>query len=76
MKQDKKRVNTLMPADIVKKLDNYANELGLSRGNALTVIVKYYFDEQEGLKAIRDVEELLKDLKSNQLLKDLKSNQK
>ena len=33
MKQDKKRVNTLMPVDVVKKLDNYANELGLSRGN-------------------------------------------
>jgi len=66
MKQDKKRVNTLMPADVVKKLDNYANELGLSRGNALTVIVKHYFDEQEGLKAIRNVDDLLKELKSNQ----------
>ena len=66
MKQDKKRVNTLMPIDIVKKLDSYANELGLSRGNALTVIVKHYFDEQEGLKAIRNVDDLLKELKSNQ----------
>ena len=64
MKQDKKRVNTLMPFDIVKKLDNYANELGLSRGNALTVIVKHYFDEQEGLKTVRNVDELLKDLKT------------
>ena len=66
MKQDKKRINTLMPVDIVKKLDNYANEMGLSRGNALSVIVKQYFDQQEGLKAIRNVDELLKDLKSNQ----------
>jgi len=66
MKQDKKRVNTLMPVDIVKKLDNYANELGLSRGNALTVIVKHYFDEQESLKAVRNVDDLLKELKSNQ----------
>lgn len=67
MKQDKKRVNTLMPVDIVKKLDNYANEMGLSRGNALTVIVKHYFDEQEGLKAIRDVDVLLKELNSKKL---------
>jgi hypothetical protein len=66
MKQDKKRVNTLMPVDIVEKLDTYANEMGLSRGNALSVIVKQYFDQQEGLKAIRNVDELLKDLKSNQ----------
>ena len=64
MKQDKKRVNTLMPVDIVKKLDVYANQMGLSRGNALTVMVKHYFDEQEGLKAVRNVDELLKDLKS------------
>jgi metal-responsive CopG/Arc/MetJ family transcriptional regulator len=66
MKQDKKRINTMMPVDIVKKLDTYANEMGLSRGNALSVIVKHYFDQQEGLKAIRNVDELLEDLKSNQ----------
>jgi len=64
MKQGKKRVNTLMPVDIVEKLDSYANEMGLSRGNAMSVIVKHYFDEQEGLKTVRNVDELLKDLKT------------
>jgi predicted DNA-binding protein len=66
MKQDKKRINTMMPVDIVKKLDTYANEMGLSRGNALSVIVKHYFNEQEDLKAMRNVDELLKGLKSSQ----------
>jgi metal-responsive CopG/Arc/MetJ family transcriptional regulator len=66
MKPNKKRVNTLIPVDIVERLDVYANEMGLSRGNAISVIVKHYFDQQEGLKAIRNVDELLEDLKSNQ----------
>ena len=62
MKQDKKRINTLMPVDIVEKLDVYANEMGLSRGNALSVIVKQYFDQQEGLKAMSTVEQLTEKL--------------
>ena len=63
MKQDKKRINTLMPVDIVRKLDAYANEMGLSRGNALSVIVKQYFDQQEGLKAMSNVEQLAEKLR-------------
>lgn len=51
-----------MPVDIVKKLDTYANEMGLSRGNALSVIVKQYFDQQESLEAIRNVEQLVEKL--------------
>lgn len=51
-----------MPVDIVKKLDAYANEMGLSRGNALSVIVKQYFDQQEGLEAMRNVEQLAEKL--------------
>jgi len=62
MKQDKKRINTLMPVDIVERLDVFANEMGLSRGNALSVIVKQYFDQQEGLRAMSNVEQLAEKL--------------
>lgn len=59
-KYEKLRVNTLMPKNIIEKVDQFALELGLSRGNALSVIAKQFFDQQEVIKMAEIMKELEK----------------
>ena len=52
-KVERKRINTMIPADILAQVDEFANSLGLTRGGALSVISKTYFDQQEVIKLSR-----------------------
>lgn len=52
MENKKVRINTLIPENILKKIDSFGDEMGLSRGNAISVISKFYFDQQEVLNMV------------------------
>ncbi len=39
---------------LMKKVDDYASELGISRSNAMAVLVKQAFDYQEQIKTVSD----------------------
>lgn len=62
----KVRINTLIPENILKKIDSFGGEMGLSRGNAISVIAKFYFDQQEALSMV----ELLKIQEENPTKKE------
>lgn len=62
---EKQRINTLLPKNIVDMLDNFAEGMGLSRGNAISVIVKQYFDQQMTIEAMSNISSL------NQLMEKL-----
>lgn len=62
---EKQRINTLLPKNIVEILDEFAEGMGLSRGNAISVIVKQYVDQQRTIDAmskISSVEQLIEQL--------------
>jgi len=62
---EKQRINTLLPKNIVKMIDEFAESTGLSRGNAISVIVKQYVDQQrtiEAMSKISSVEQLIEQL--------------
>ena len=56
---EKQRINTLLPKNIVDMLDNFAESMGLSRGNAISVIVKQYFDQQKSIEAMSNMKTML-----------------
>lgn len=55
---EKQRINTLLPKNIVDMLDSFAEGMGLSRGNAISVIVKQYFDQQRSIEAMSNISSL------------------
>jgi len=62
---EKQRINTLLPKNIVEMLDEFAEGMGLSRGNAISVIVKQYVDQQrtiDVMSKISSVEQLIEQL--------------
>ena len=62
---EKQRINTLLPKNIIQMIDEFAESTGLSRGNAISVIVKQYVDQQrtiEAMSKISSVEQLIEQL--------------
>lgn len=55
---EKQRINTLLPKNIVDMLDSFAEGMGLSRGNAISVIVKQYFDQQRTIEVMSHISSL------------------
>lgn len=46
------RINTMIPENILEKIDSFGDEMGLTRGGAISVIAKSYFDQQEVLNMV------------------------
>ena len=62
---EKQRINTLLPKNIIQMIDEFAESTGLSRGNAISVIVKQYVDQQrtiEAMSKISSVEQFIEQL--------------
>lgn len=47
---EKKRLNVLVPENILDKIDTLAEEAGLNRTSMILVMVKHYIDQQDALK--------------------------
>lgn len=47
---EKKRLNVLVPENILDKIDALAEEAGLNRTSMILVMVKHYIDQQDALK--------------------------
>lgn len=45
----KRRINVYMPDEIIARLDEFADGLGLNRSGMLCVIAKQYMDQQDML---------------------------
>ena len=58
MANENKRVNVYMNAKELDKLDAYADELGLSRSSAISVIVYEYFRTEEATRAMAKMNDL------------------
>lgn len=58
MANENKRVNVYMNAKVLDKLDAYADELGLSRSSAISVIVYEYFRTEEATRAMAKMNDL------------------
>jgi metal-responsive CopG/Arc/MetJ family transcriptional regulator len=47
---EKKRLNVLVPENILEKIDQCADEAGLNRTSMVLVMVKHYIDQQDALR--------------------------
>lgn len=47
---EKKKLNMLVPENILEKIDQCAEEAGLNRTSMILVMVKHYIDQQDALK--------------------------
>lgn len=59
---DKQRVNLMMPLDTLKRLDEYADRMTISRTSAMLVLINQALDGQNALNAIEELNELAKKL--------------
>lgn len=59
---DKQRVNLMMPLDTLKRLDDYADRMTISRTSAMLVLINQALDGQNALNAIEELNELAKKL--------------
>lgn len=61
-KTDKTRVNIYIPTFLVKKVEKYATDMGLNKSSAYSVIIKQFFDYQDGINSIPDLLDVVKKL--------------
>lgn len=59
---DKQRVNLNMPVDTLKRLDDYAERMTITRTSAILVLVNQALDGQNAINAIEELNELAKKL--------------
>lgn len=59
---DKQRVNLNMPIDTLKRLDDYAERMTITRTSAILVLVNQALDGQNAMSAIEELNELAKKL--------------
>lgn len=59
---DKQRVNLNMPVDTLKRLDDYAERMTITRTSAILVLVNQALDGQNAISAIEELNELAKKL--------------
>lgn len=57
---DKQRVNLNMPIDTLKRLDDYAERMTISRTSAILVLVNMALDSQNTIAALNELNELAK----------------
>lgn len=64
-KRDITRVNMNLPTDIVRRVKQYAEELGLPITQAYTVLISNALHQKETMKIVPELIETLKNLKAN-----------
>jgi len=76
MAKENMRLNIYMNPNIVARIDKYAEELGLSRSSAISVICYEYFRSEDATKAMGKMNEVnLFDILSNAIKdKDVKND--
>lgn len=57
---DKQRVNLNMPVDTLKRLDDYAERMTITRTSAILVLVNQALDGQNAINAIEELNALAK----------------
>lgn len=57
------RVNLNIPNGLLKELDDYARQLGLSRTGAACVLIRQSLDSTNGISAISELQKYLEDIK-------------
>lgn len=69
MARDLKRLNINLPAELIKKVDEYAETLYIPRTTAMTVLLNSALDSQ---RAMKDINELVIEMKKQQELEEKK----
>lgn len=69
MARDLKRLNINLPAELIKKVDEYAETLYIPRTTAMTVLLNLALDSQ---RAMKDINELVIEMKKQQELEEKK----
>lgn len=59
---EKQRVNLNMPIDTLKRLDEYADRMTITRTSAILVLVNQALDGMNAVNAIEELNELAKKL--------------
>lgn len=57
--KERVRVNLILNADVVEQVDSYAAELGISRGQAVSVICSQFFNQQKVTKISAELIQLI-----------------
>ena len=57
--KERVRINMLLNADVVEQVDSYASELGISRGQAVSVICSQFFNQQKVTKISAELVQLI-----------------
>lgn len=63
MKKETRRINMNIPADMVERLDSYAEQMSINRTSAVMVLLSQALDSQ---RAINTLEELVKAIKEDE----------
>lgn len=59
MATDKTRINLNLSADVLEKVDKFASDNGITRTSAIAVIVTQYFRQDEAMKNITLLTQML-----------------
>ena len=57
---DKQRVNLMMPTDTLKRLDDYADRMTITRTSAILVLLNQALDGVNAMNAIEELNALAK----------------
>lgn len=66
--KDTTRINAMMDTEKVKRLDAFAEDMGLTRSAALSFVVSQYFQQLDNAAAAKDMIKFLQSPAGTQLL--------
>lgn len=63
MKQNIQKISINVGTNVLDKIDNYANELGVNRSAAITFLCNQYFNSIEAMSTLKDTTKVLEENK-------------